>query len=260
MLEIAIGGLAEPPSASTRYTFCAAERETGLGFEMAAEGIVAALAIFQRLHSPIMPPSRTDELAACPPPLCRLFKFVDYSELRVGEGVWSYKAPPVDPVQLVLGLALAFRLERDVGRGWAVEVYSDAWPLFSDVLLMARPLSGTLRIYTSVYDQRAVVADRVVLAAPSISWDGLAAKREWRGGKMCAPRVHEPAPGVGQDVLELLRAAWEAGGFLPLKYAQERFGNAALRAVREGLVRLNTAASTLHLTEAGLHELARHAL
>ena len=72
--------------------------------------------------------------------------------MRVEEGTWRFKAPMADPVQLVLGLALAFKLDKELEGGWAVEVYSDAWPQYSDLLAMAKALRGTLSIYTSTFD------------------------------------------------------------------------------------------------------------
>ena len=105
MLEIVIGGLVDPPPAKTRYTFCQVEDagDTGLGFELTPEGSLVATAVFQRLQNPAPPFARTQDLATCSAPLCHLFKFVDYSDLQIGGGTWRYKAPTVDPVQLVLG-------------------------------------------------------------------------------------------------------------------------------------------------------------
>ncbi|KUO87399.1 MAG: hypothetical protein AT715_02710 [Thermoproteus sp. JCHS_4] len=129
MLEIVIGGLMEPPSAKVRYTFCAeGNAETGLGFDLTPEGMAAAAVVFMRMQNPAPYFAKTQDLASCSAPLRRLFKYVDYSELRLEEGTWRFKAPAVDPVQLVLGLALAFKLDRELEGGWAVEIYSDAWP------------------------------------------------------------------------------------------------------------------------------------
>ena len=47
-----------------------------------------------------------------------------------------------------------------------MEVYSDVWPQFTDLLAMAKTLRGTLRIYTSTFDQRVVVA---VMAVPGVT-------------------------------------------------------------------------------------------
>ncbi len=255
MLEIVVGGFVDPPAAKTRYTFCQVEEagETGLGFELTPEGSLVATAVFQRLQNPAPPFARTQDLATCSAPLCHLFKFVDYSELKIEEGTWRYKAPTADPVQLVLGLALAFKLERKVGGGWAVEVYSDVWPMFSDLLAMVKALRGTLRIYTSAFDSRVVVADRAVMATPGVTFESLSLKKEWAGGRLCAVEIPAPVAEVAEDVKELLQTIFEAGGFMTLKYAQENFGNDVVaKAVKAGYVKFDALTMTLRLTELGM--------
>jgi hypothetical protein len=255
MLEIVIGGLIEPPSAKVRYTFCQVEEtgETGLGFQLTPEGSLAATAVFMRMQNPAPPFAKTQDLATCSAPLCYLFKFVDYSELRLEEGMWRYRAPTADPVQLVLGLALAFKLDKELEGGWAVEVYSDVWPMFSDLLAMVKALRGTLRIYTSTFDQRIVVADRAVMAVPGVTFEALSLKKEWAGGRLCAVEVPAPVAEVAEDVRELLQTVFEAGGFVTLKYAQENFGNDVVaKAVKAGYVRFDALTMTLKLTEIGM--------
>ena len=254
MLEIILGGLVDPPPAKIRYTFCAeAAADTGLGFDLTPEGSLVATAVFQRLQNPAPPFIRTPDFASCSAPLCYLFKFVDYSELKIEEGTWRYKAPTADPVQLVLGLALAFRLEREIGGGWAVEIYSDIWPQYSDLLAMAKALRGTLRIYTSTFDSRVVVADRAVMAVSGLTLESLSLKKEWTGGRLCRVEVPMPAFEVDEDMKELLRVIYEAGGFVTLKYAQENFGNDVVaKAVKAGYVKLDPLTMTLKLTELGM--------
>jgi hypothetical protein len=255
MLEIVVGGLVDPPPAKIRYTFCVEDNaaETGLGFELTPEGSLVATAVFQRLQNPAPPFAKTQDLATCSAPLCHLFKFVDYSDIQIGEGTWRYKAPTVDPVQLTLGLALAFRLEREVGGGWAVEVYSDIWPQFTDLLAMTKPLRGVLRIYTSTFDSRITVADRAVMATPAVTFESLSLKKEWTGGRLCAVEVPAPVAEVEEDVKELLQTVYEAGGFVTLKYAQENFGNDVVaKAVKAGYVRFDAFTMTLKLTELGM--------
>jgi hypothetical protein len=255
VLEIVIGGLIEPPSAKIRYTFCQVEEagETGLGFDLTPEGSLAATAVFMKMQNPAPPFAKTQDLATCSAPLCHLFKFVDYSELRIEEGTWRYKAPAADPVQLVLGLALAFKLDKEFEGGWAVEIYSDVWPMFSDLLAMAKPLRGVLRIYTSAFDQRIVVADRAVMAVPGLTLEALSLKKEWTGGRLCAVEVPMPAVEVSEDVRELLQTIFEAGGFITLKYAQENFGNDVVaKAVKAGYVRFDPLTMSLRLTELGM--------
>lgn len=255
MLEIVVGGLVDPPAVKVRYTFCQVEEagETGLGFELTPEGMAVATAVFQRLQNPAPPFTRTQDLAGCSAPLCHLFKFVDYSDLRVEEGTWRFKAPTADPLQLVLGLALAFKLDKELEGGWAVEVYSDAWPMFSDLLAMAKSLRGVLRIYTSTFDQRIVVADRAVMAVPGVTFESLSLKKEWTGGRLCRVEVPAPLAEVTEDVRELLRVIFEAGGFVTLKYAQENFGNDVVaKAVKAGYVKFDAFTMTLRLTELGM--------
>jgi hypothetical protein len=255
MLEVVIGGLIEPPPAKIRYTFCQVEDagETGLGFDLTPEGSLVATAVFQRLQNPAPPFAKTQDFAACSAPLCYLFKFVDYSELRIEEGMWRYKAPTADPVQLVLGLALAFKLDKELEGGWAVEIYSDAWPQFTDLLAMAKALRGTLRIYTSTFDSHVVVADRAVMAVPGVTFESLSLKKEWAGGRLCAVEVPAPVAEVAEDVKELLRTVFEAGGFVTLKYAQENFGQeVVMKAVKAGYVKLDALTMTLKLTELGM--------
>ncbi len=75
MLEIVVGGLADPPAAKTRYTFCQVEEagETGLGFDLTPEGMAVATAVFQRLQNPAPPFAKTQDLATCSAPLCYLY-------------------------------------------------------------------------------------------------------------------------------------------------------------------------------------------
>jgi len=255
MLEIVIGGLIEPPPAKIRYTFCQVEdaAETGLGFDLTPEGSLAATAVFIRMQNPAPPFARTQDLATCSAPLCHLFKFVDYSELRLEEGTWRFKAPTADPVQLTLGLALVFKLDKELEGGWAVEIYSDAWPQYSDLLAMAKPLRGVLRIYTSTFDQRVVVADRAVMAVPGVTFESLSLKKEWAGGRLCAVEVPMPIVEVAEDVKELLRVIFEAGGFVTLRYAVENFGQEAVaKAQKLGYVKLDPLTMSLKLTELGM--------
>ena len=258
MLEVVIGGLIDPPAAKARYTFCAeGNAETGLGFDLTPEGSLAATAVFQRLQNPAPPFAKTQDLASCSAPLCHLFKYVDYSELRLEEGTWRFKAPTADPVQLTLGLALAFKLDRELEGGWAVEVYSDAWPQFTDLLAMAKPLRGVLRVYTSAFDSRIVVADRAAMAVPGLTLEALSLKREWAGGRLCRVEVPAPAAEAAEDVRELLRVVFEAGGFVTLKYAIENFGNdVVMKAQRLGYVKLDPLTMSLRLTELGMSVLA----
>jgi hypothetical protein len=255
MLEIVVGGLVDPPAVKARYTFCVADNagETGLGFELTPEGSLVATAVFMRMQNPAPPFARTQDFASCSAPLCHLFKFVDYSELKIEEGTWRYKAPTADPVQLTLGLALAFKLDKELEGGWAVEIYSDIWPQYSDLLTMAKALRGTLRIYTSTFDSRVVVADRALMATPGVTFESLSLKKEWTGGRLCAVEVPMPIVEVAEEVREFLQTVFEAGGFVTLKYAVENFGQETVaKAQKLGYVKLDPITMSLRLTELGM--------
>jgi hypothetical protein len=255
MLEIILGGLVNPPPAKIRYTFCQVEdaRETGLGFELTPEGSLIATTVFLRLQNPVPPFIRTQDFASCSTPLCHMFKYVDYSDLQLGEGTWRFKAPTADPVQLVLGLALAFKLDKELEGDWAVEMYSDMWPMFSDLLAMAKALRGTLRIYTSTFDNRITVADRAVMAVPGLTLEALSLKKEWIGGRLCRVEIPAPVAEAMEDVKELLQTIFEAGGFVTLKYALDNFSQETItKAVKAGYVRFDAFTMTLRLTELGM--------
>ena len=254
MLEIVIGSVLDS-AAERHYTVCQSEKTTGVGFSLTPEGQVAISTIFLRLNYPIQPPRHTADLLQCSNPLCLLFRFADFSPLQEEPGKYQLRAAMADPVGLAIGLALAHYLDSKYGGGWLVEVYSDTWPQFTDLLMTVKPLQGVLRIYTSVYDPRVVVADRVVYTLQSISLEALAAKKEWRGGKMCRTAAPELAVAAEEEVLEVVREVWEAGGFMSLKYAQERFGQLLVRAVNAGLLRLDTASMAVKITELGIRAL-----
>ncbi|MEM1890023.1 MAG: hypothetical protein QW518_06485 [Thermofilaceae archaeon] len=250
MLEIVIGSVLDS-TAERHYTVCQSEKTTGVGFELTPEGQLVFATIFFRYNYPITPIRHTADLLQCSNPLCLLFRFADFSPLEEGPGRYQLRVAAVDPVGLAVGLALAHHLDAKYGGGWLVEVYSDAWPQFTDLLAMAKPLEGTLRVYTSVYDPRVVVADRVVYTLQSISVEALAAKKEWRGGKMCRAATPEFAAAVEEDLLEIVREVWEAGGFVALKFAQEKFGERLLKAINAGLLRLDALTLTVRITELG---------
>ena len=255
MLEIILGGLTDPPPAEIRYTFCQTEdaADTGLGFDLTPEGTAVATAVFQRLQNPAPYFTRTQDLATCSAPLCHLFKHVDYSDLQLGEGTRRYKAPTADPIQLVLGLALVFKLDKELDGGWAVEIYSDIWFQFTDLLAMTKALRGILRIYTSAFDQRIVVADRAVMVVPGVTFESLSLKKEWTGGRLCRVEAPPPVAEVEEDVKELLQTVFEAGGFVTLKYAVENFGQETVaKAQKLGYLRLDAFTMTLKLTELGM--------
>ena len=249
-MEIVIGSVLDS-AAERHYTICEADKATGVGFELTPEGQLVFTTIFFRMNYPTPPFRHTADLLQCSNPLCLLFRFADFDQLQEEPGKYQLRAAMADPVGLAIGLALAHYLDSKYGGGWLVEVYSDAWPQFTDLLVAAKPLEGTLRVYTSVYDPRVIVADRVAYSLQSISLEALAAKKEWRGGKMCRTVTPEFAAAVEEDVLEIVREVWEAGGYMSLKFAQERYGEKLLRAINAGLLRLDALTLTVRITELG---------
>jgi hypothetical protein len=123
---------------------------------------------------------------------------------------------------------------------------------------MAKALyEAVLRIYTSAFDSRVVVADRAAMAVPGVTFEALSLKKEWAGGRLCRVEVPAPAAEAAEDVRELLRVVFEAGGFITLKYAIENFGNdVVMRAQRLGYVKLDPLTMSLRLTELGMSALA----
>jgi hypothetical protein len=91
------------------------------------------------------------------------------------------------------------------------------------------------------------------MAAPGVTFESLSLKKEWAGGRLCAVEVPAPVAEVAEDVKELLRVIYEAGGFVTLKYAQENFGNDVVaKAVKAGYVKLDPITMSLRLTELGM--------
>jgi len=131
------------------------------------------------------------------------------------------------------------------------------WPQFTDLLAMAKPLRGVLRIYTSTFDQRIVVADRAVMAVSAATFESLSLKKEWTGGRLCAVEVPVPMAEVSEDVRELLQTVYEAGGFATLKYVTENFSQeTVMKAVKAGYLRFDAYTMTLKLTELGISVLS----
>jgi len=248
MLELVVGGLIER-NADYVYTFCPTERYTGIGVSLEPEASMLIYALTARYNQPIHV-THTKQLRECTSPICLLFQYADFDDLKVEKGEATYVAPVVDPASLVVAIALAYALERRLGGGWLVEVYSDAWPQHVDILLYLKALRGVVRIYTTTLSERAMAADRVVVNH-SFKQEALGL-REYKGYQWCTPPTATP-PGVEEEVEELVRTAVEAGGFLSLKYALEQFGQRAVaRAVALGLLRYDPTTMSLRVTEAAL--------
>jgi len=248
MLELVVGGLVER-NAEYVYTFCPTERYTGIGTPLEPEASMLILALTTRYNQPIHI-THTKQLKECTSPICLLFQYADFDDFKIERGEATYVAPVVDPASLVVAIALAYALERRLGGGWLVEVYSDAWPQHVDVLLYLKPLRGVVRIYTTTLSERAMAADRVVVNH-SFKQEALGL-REYKGYSWCSPPTATP-PGVEGEVEELVKTAVEAGGFLSLKYALEQFGQRAVaRAIALGLLRYDPTTMSLKVTEAAL--------
>jgi len=248
MLELVVGGLIKR-DAEYVYTFCPTERYTGIGVQLEPEASMLIYALTARYNQPIHI-THTRQLRECTSPVCLLFQYADFDDLKIERGEATYVAPVVDPASLVVAIALAYALERRLGGGWLVEVYSDAWPQHVDVLLYLKALRGVVRIYTTTLSERAMAADRVVVNH-SFKAEALGLK-EYRGYQWCTPPAAEP-PGVEGEVEELVKTAVEAGGFLSLKYALEQFGQRAVaRAIALGLLRYDPTTMSLKVTEAAL--------
>jgi len=248
MLEVVVGGLVER-NADYVYTFCPTERYTGIGVSLEPEASMLIYALTARYNQPINI-THTRQLKDCTSPICLLFQYADFEDLKVEKGEATYVAPVIDPASLIIAIALAFALERRLGGGWLVEVYSDAWPHHIDVLLYLKALRGVVRIYTTTLSERAMAADRVVVNH-SFKQEALGLK-EYRGYRWCSPPAATP-PSVEEEVEELVRTAVEAGGFLSLKYALEQFGQRAVaRAIALGLLRYDPTTMSLKVTEAAL--------
>jgi len=248
MLEVVVGGLIER-NADYVYTFCPTERYTGIGVSLEPEASMLIFALTSRYNQPVNI-THTRQLKECASPICLLFQYADLEELRVEKGEATYVAPVIDPASLIVAIALAYALERRLGGGWLVEVYSDAWSQHVDVLLYLKALRGVVRIYTTTLSERAMAADRVVVNH-SFKAEALGL-REYRGYQWCTPPAAQP-PGVEEEVEELVKTAVEAGGFLSLKYALEQFGQRAVaRAIALGLLRYDPTTMSLKVTEAAL--------
>jgi len=248
MLELVVGGLIER-NAEYVYTFCPTERTTGIGVQLEPEASMLIYALTSRYNQPVNI-THTRQLRECTSPICLLFQYADFDDLKVEKGEATYVAPVVDPASLVVAIALAYAFERRLEGGWLVEVYSDAWPQHVDVLLYLKAMRGIVRIYTTTLSDRAMAADRVVVNH-TFKAEALGL-REYRGYPWCSPPAAQP-PGVEEEVEELVKTAVESGGFISLKYALEQFGQRAVaRAIALGLLRYDPTTMSLKVTEAAL--------
>jgi len=183
-----------------------------------------------------------------------------------GNAVITVPIPIIEPVSTLIGLALAFN-----NPNFEVELYSDLWPLLTDVLLQAKALGLRLTIHTSVLDYSRLYAfDEIVrryIRLPRIdvltgSTD-FSNKIEIVGESYRTPTLQptslraEPSvtePRVDEGVLNAVRAlGLELGGVSTLKALSDLVGSeAVVRAVSMGYLAYNPMDLTVRLSSKGL--------
>jgi hypothetical protein len=173
--------------------------------------------------------------------------------------------PMIEPVSTLIGLALAFNT------GLETELYSDLWPLLTDVLSQAKALGLRLTIHTSVLDINRIYAfDEIVrryVRLPRIDVltgpTEFANKVEVVGEAYRTPTLQptslraEPLvaePKIDEGVLRALRVlGTELGGVATLKALSDLVGSeAVIRAVAMGYLAYNPMDLTVRLSAKGL--------
>jgi hypothetical protein len=181
------------------------------------------------------------------------------------KAIVTVPTPIIEPISTLIGLALAFNT------GLETELYSDLWPLLTDVLTQAKALGLRLTIHTSVLDyNRIYVFDEVVrryTRLPRI--DVLTGSTEFTnkvevaGENYRTPTLQpnpvkvEPSltePRVDEGVLNAVRAlGLELGGVSTLKALSDLVGSdAVVRAVSMGYLVYNPMDLTVRLSSKGL--------
>jgi hypothetical protein len=187
------------------------------------------------------------------------------SESLPGNAVITVPIPIIEPVSTLIGLALAFNT------GFETELYSDLWPLITDVLAQARALGLRLAIHTSILDiNRVYVFDEVVrrmVRLPRV--DVLTGSTEFTnkvevvGESYRTPTIQpnpvkvEPLvaePKIDEAVLNAVRTlGLELGGVSTLKALSDLVGSdAVVRAVTMGYLVYNPMDLTVRLSSKGL--------
>jgi len=188
------------------------------------------------------------------------------SDALPSNAIITVPIPMIEPLSSIIGLALAFN-----NPNFEVELYSDLWPLMTDVLAQARALGLKLTIHTSVLDiNRIYVFDEVVrryTRLPRI--DVLTGSTEFTnkvevaGENYRTPTLQpnpvkvEPSltePRVDEGVLNAVRAlGLELGGVSTLKALSDLVGSdAVVRAVSMGYLVYNPMDLTVRLSAKGL--------
>jgi len=181
------------------------------------------------------------------------------------KAIATVPVPMIEPLSSIIGLALAFNT------GLEVELYSDLWPLLTDILSQAKALGLRLTIHTSVLDyNRIYVFDEVVrryIRLPRIdvltgSTD-FSNKIEVVGESYRTPTLQptslraEPSvtePRVDEGVLNAVRTLGiELGGVSTLKALSDLVGSeAVIKAVSMGYLAYNPMDLTVRLSAKGL--------
>jgi hypothetical protein len=181
------------------------------------------------------------------------------------KAIVTVPTPIIEPLSSIIGLALAFNT------GLEVELYSDLWPLLTDVLTQAKALGLRLTIHTSVLDYNRLYAfDEVVrryIRLPRIdvltSSTDFTNKVEVVSESYRTPTLQptslrvEPSviePRIDEGVLNAVRAlGLELGGVSTLKALSDLVGSeAVVRAVTMGYLAYNPMDLTVRLSAKGL--------
>jgi len=181
------------------------------------------------------------------------------------KAIATVPVPIIEPLSSIIGLALAFNT------GLEVELYSDLWPLITDILAQAKALGLRLTIHTSVLDYNRLYAfDEIVrryIRLPRIdvltSSTDFSNKIEVIGETYRTPTLQptslraEPSvtePKIDEEILNTVRTLGiELGGVSTLKALSDLVGSeAVVRAVTTGYLAYNPMDLTVRLSSKGL--------
>jgi len=200
-------------------------------------------------------------------PQCSWFSgYINFvGEALPDKAIATVPVPIIEPLSSIIGLALAFNT------GLETELYSDLWPLITDILAQAKALGLRLTIHTSVLDvNRIYTFDEVVrrmVRLPRVdvltSSTDFSNKIEVVGESYRTPTLQptslraEPSvtePRVDEAVLNAVRAlGLELGGVSTLKALSDLVGSeAVVRAVSMGYLAYNPMDLTVRLSAKGL--------
>jgi hypothetical protein len=181
------------------------------------------------------------------------------------KAIVTVPTPIIEPISTLIGLALAFNT------GLETELYSDLWPLLTDVLTQAKALGLRLTIHTSVLDINRIYVfdeiDRRMIRLPRV--DVLTGSTEFTnkvevvGENYRTPTIQanpikvEPLvaePKIDEEVINAVRAlGLELGGVSTLKALSDLVGSdAVVRAVSMGYLVYNPMDLTVRLSSKGL--------